>query len=178
MNTLNIVGALGVQDLTEAFNAVAQSGAHAISDDVFRRGISISFSDPGAFPCGGAIACFIAFPGPVPPATPDPLPFIVFNPDFLGEPPVVLGAVLAHEATHFQEYLDGRLVNPNLGTVDLEFDAFWNEAVYWSEVRATSEPFDTPLEQEAEFVYQLAQQGEGPLRDRIAAVYCGGLPNC
>ena len=177
-NALNIEGTLGVDTLTQTFNAVANSGARAITDDMFRRGISISFSNPGAFPCGGAIACFIAFRGPAPPAAPDPLPLILFNPDFLGESPAVLGSVLAHEGTHFQQYLDGRLLNPNLGTVDIEFDAFWNEAVYWSEVRATLEPFDTPLEQEADFVYQLAQQGEGALRDRIAAVYCGGLPNC
>jgi len=101
-----------------------------------------------------------------------------FNPRFLTEAPEVLAAVLAHEGTHFQQYLDGRVFNPSLGTVDIEFDAFWNEAVFWGRIRDTLAPFDTPLEQEIEGVYQLAQQGEGTLRDRIAAVYCGGRSNC
>ena len=74
--------------------------------------------------------------------------------------------------------MDGRLFNDNLGTVDLEFDAFWNSAVFWEEVRLTLAPFDTPLEEELEAVYQLAQQGEGALRDAIAAAYCGGQPTC
>lgn len=104
---------------------------------------------------------------------------MIFNPTYLNETPQVLAAVLVHESTHSQQYFDGRTSNPALGTVDIEFDAFWNEAVFWSEIRGTVGAIDTPLEREADTVYQLAQQGEGTLRNAIAATYCGGgRQNC
>lgn len=174
VNTMNITGTQGVATLTSAFQQVRNSGASAITDDLFRHGIEISFADAATFnaACGTAIACFIPSPTSQPPDPPSPLPVIIFNPTYINESPTVLGAVLVHEGTHNQQYIDFSLADPNLTVVDIEFNAFWNEAVYWSEVRSSLEPFDTPLEDEVENVYKLAVQGEPQLRDAIKAVYC------
>ncbi|OGX38935.1 MAG: hypothetical protein A3C53_02385 [Omnitrophica WOR_2 bacterium RIFCSPHIGHO2_02_FULL_68_15] len=166
--------------LTTAFSLVASSGAHAITNDLTARGIPIGFLDQGTFDriCAGAIACFVPLSSALPPATPDPPPVMLFNPAYVSEPPATLAAVLVHEGTHFQEYLDGRLLDSSRGTVDNEFDAFWNAAAFWEDIRATQAPFTTPLEQQVEGPYQLALQGEATLRDYIASVYCGGAPDC
>lgn len=182
VNTTNIQGTIGTATLASVFDAVAASGANGITGDLIRHGISVSFVDAATFAdaCGNAIACFLYYTAPRPPDQPDPLPFVLFNPAYLSEPPEILADVLIHEGTHFQQYLDGRVFNTGLGTVDIELDAFWNEAVYWGEVRDRfGPPFDdSPLEQESEGVYQLAQQGESALRDAIAAAYCGGFSTC
>ena len=181
VNTTNITGTEGVSLLQQVFSIVAASGASAISTDLTRKGIPIMFGTFADFPLGAADA--IAFfdgtgtLGPFP-ATPSPLPVIKFNPLYLGESAAILAAVLVHEATHFQEYLDGRLMNNSLGTVDIEFDAFWNGAAFWGEVRAAQAPYTSSLERDVEGLYQLALQGEAALRNEIASRYCNGLPNC
>ena len=151
-----------------------------ITDDLTARGIPMLFTDAGTFQifCSEAIACFLSSAGSTPPSTPSPSPIILFNPTYVSEPPAMLAAVLAHEGTHFQEYLDGRLFNAALGTVDNEFDAFWNAAAFWEDIRATQTSVTSPLNTEIEGVYQLALQGEAALREHIAAVYCGGAANC
>ncbi len=182
VNSLNIGGTEGIGSLAAAFQLISGSGVHTITDDLMRKGISLSFVDAFTFQqaCGTAIAC-LQFCNPTictPPDKPGRLPDIIFNPSYLDESPTVLADVLVHEGTHFQQYLDGRISNPQLGLVDIEFDAFWNQAVFWSEVRGTIGTIDTQGEHDMDTVYQLAQQGEGALRNAIAAVYCGGQQNC
>ena len=171
MNAKNITGTLGVQKLSDVFDLVANSTAKAITDDLFRKGISISFGDD----CDpGAVACQIYYPSFQPPSEPTVKPTIVFNPTYVNEDASLLAAVLVHEGTHFQQYLDGsshhRLAG-DLTVVDIEFRAFWNAAVYWGEIRTAQAPFTTVLEQDAEGLYQLAQQGEAALRNEIDSRY-------
>jgi len=181
VNQVDIEGDIGVSVLHTVFSLVASSGAHGITDDLTARGIPLGFIDQGTFNgicTTEAIACFVSLSSALPPATPDPRPAILFNPTYLSEPPATLAAVLVHEGTHFQEYLDGRLLDSSRGTVDNEFDAFWNSAAFWEGIRLTQAPFTTALEQDLEGIYQTARQGEAALRDLIAARYCGGAADC
>lgn len=173
---MNITGASGIQTLQNTFLAVASSGAKAVTEDIIRKGIPVSFGSTSDFT--GSTENAIAFfdPSPddtlaLPPGPPDLSPLIKFNPDALNEAPGVLAAVLVHEGTHFQQYLDATLYDEDQTIVDIEFRAWWNEAVYWKEVRGQFLPIDTPLEEEIEFGYQTALQGEAALRDLIAALY-------
>ena len=178
VNIMNITGTEGTAVLTSAFNLVAGSGANSITNDLFRKGIPISFIDISTFQslCGDAIACFGGASGS-PPYAPSTPPSMIFNPTYLNETSEALAAVMVHEGTHFQEYLDGRSFNPLYGDVDIEFDSFWNGAVFWGEIRG-GVLITTALENDVEGLYQLAQQGEGALRDEIASRYCEGQPTC
>jgi|GEM_PF-1672016 len=174
---VNITGT-GAASLTAAFNLIAASETFdAITDDLFDRGISITFGAAADFDaggiCAGAIACFgpSGLDGQVPPDTPDPVPFIIFNPDYITESAGLLAVVLVHEGTHFQQFLDFSLFDNTQSVIDTEFEAFWNEAVYWDGVRADFLPFDTDLEEESEFIYQTALQGEAALRTLIDSLY-------
>ena len=96
---------------------------------------------------------------------------ILLNPEFMNEDPGLLAAVIVHEGTHFQQFLDGELFDPSLSTPEVEFRAWVNEAVYWETVRAGFSPFDSPLAQQEETGYQVASLGEGALRDFLASTY-------
>ncbi len=176
-NAKNITGTIGTESLSLAFDMVAGSSVSAVTDDLFQKGISISF-DGSYFGegdlCEGAYACFIRNTGDFPPDEPRVIPFIVFDPLLADEDPALLAGILAHEGTHFQQLLDGSLHNESAGTltvVDIEFRAFWNGAVFWSDVRDTQFPLTTALAQDEEDLYNLAQQGEAALRNEIAARY-------
>ena len=176
-NSKNITGVIGTESLSAAFDIVAGSGVSAVTNDLFRKGISISFDGnyfgAGA-PCEGAYACFFGDTSFFPPDEPGTLPFIVFDPLLADEDPTLLAGILAHEGTHFQQYLDGSLHHKALGTltvIDTEFRAFWNGAVFWSEVRDSQFPLMTALAQDEEDLYNLALQGEAALRNEIAARY-------
>jgi len=177
VNQKTITGTLGLGLLSDAFDLVAASGANAVTDDLFRKGISTSFDggffEPGAI-CQDALACHLSVPAFLPPAEPGVKPLIVFNPVLLTETVAAIAGVLVHEGTHFQQYLDGSLHSQHAGTltvVDTEFRAFWNQAVFWGEVRDGEAPHTTFLENQMESVYDLAQQGESALRNEIAARY-------
>ncbi len=150
--------------------------ASSVTDDLLRKGLSIAFGSPADFagPLASAIAYF-SFAGIVTmPATPDPLPFILFNPEFITEDPNVLAAVLVHEGTHFQQLLDGTTVDYLLGNktvVDVEFTAWWNGAAFWQTVRGDFLPPATVVAFTNEAGYQAALQGEGALRDLITSLY-------
>ena len=155
---------------------MAASGASAITDDLTKKGIAISFDatffTSGA-PCENAYACHSS-PLLPPPNEPSEKPFIVLNPILLSEDPSAVAAVLVHEGTHFQQFLDGSIHNEaagNLTIVDIEFRAFWNAAVYWGSVRSGLAPFNTQLTADLESLYNLALQGEAALRNEIAARY-------
>lgn len=181
VNEINIDEEIGAGVLRTVFSLVAASRAHGITDDITARGIPIGFIDQGTFDrvcTKEAVACFVPLSSAAPPAAPDPPPVIVFNPTYLSEPLATLAAVLVHEGTHLQEYLDGRLLDSSRGTVDNEFDAFWNSAAFWEGIRFTQAPFTTPLERDLEGIYQTARQGEAELRDLIAARYCDGAADC
>lgn len=176
VNLKNITGILGTQTLSQAFDLIAASGASAVTEDLKAKGIEIFF-DPDYFslgaPCEGAYACHFAALYP-PPAEPAEKPFIVFNPILLADSPGALAAVLVHEGTHFQQFLDGSIHHEALGNltvVDIEFRAFWNAAVYWGEIRTGQIPFNTQLKFDLEYLYNLALQGEAALRNEIAARY-------
>ncbi len=148
--SINITG-VGAAILLQTFNLVDASSAHAITDDLEAKGILISFSSAEFLPgqiCDGAIACFIhpTDPAPGPLGTPQSLPYVIFDVSYMSEAPEILAAILVHEGTHFQEFLDGDLFNPSLTVVDMEFLAFWNESAYWDTVRPSILPIDTPLE--------------------------------
>ena len=175
-NTRNITGTQGVELLGAAFDLVANSLASSVTNDLFRKGLSIAFGSPADFagPLASAIAYF-SFAGIVTmPATPDPLPFILFNPKFITEDPKVLAAVLVHEGTHFQQFLDGTTVDyllRNKTVVDVEFTAWWNGAAFWQTVRGNFLPPATTVAFTNEAGYQAALQGEGALRDLITSLY-------
>lgn len=173
----NITGSIGTAILSSVFDIVAASGASSITDDLLRKGIEIFFDSAlftsGAL-CENDIACHIHVPAFNPPAEPPAKPYIAFNSAYMIEDPAVLAAVLVHEGTHFQQYLDGSLHNEGLGkltTIDIEFRAWWNEAVYWDSVRASFLPISTSLEDEEEKGWRPAKQGEGALRDYITPLY-------
>lgn len=171
---INISGTGGPK-LLAAFELIQDSIASSITDDLFAKGLSITFGPAATFDtggdCAGAIACFGEINGQTPPNTPAPMPEILFNPDFIGEDAGLLAAVLVHEGTHFQQFLDGAIFDNTNSVVDIEFTAFWNEAVYWDKVRTPFLPIDTALEQELETAYQTALQGEAALRAFIDALY-------
>lgn len=176
VNAKNITGTTGTEALSQAFDFVASSVAKAVTDDLFRKGAAISFGS--ALDFSGSLANAIAFFNYAGigafPSTPSPLPFIKFNPLFINEAPKVLAAVLVHEGTHFQQFLDGTISEYLRGSktvIDVEFRAWWNEAVYWQTVRTEFLPIDTTLEDEEEKGYQAALRGEGALRDYITPLY-------
>ena len=177
-NSVNITGTLATDKLRDAFDLVAASGAHAITDDLQAKSVQISFAnDLSDFSVGcqtvQAIACMNAqgienFPDAA-------KPFILFNPRWSGEEAGILAGVLTHEGTHFQQVLDLTLANEALNgeltVIDIEFVAWWNAAVYWGEVRSAFLPIDTPLEIEEEAAYVAALQGEAALRDYFGPRY-------
>jgi len=174
VDALNITGTQGVALLTSAFNLVASlSPFNAITADLIAKGISIAFGTAQDFsgPTANAIAYFRVQGTAAFPNTPVPAPFLLFNPAFLHDSVEAIAATLVHEGTHFQQYLDGQIFNPTQTVIDIEFRAWWNAAVFWHEVRAQASPLDTRLEQEAEFGYRTALQGEAALRALIASLY-------
>ena len=167
--------------LQAAFALLVGSVADPIADDLARKGIEVTFGPAASFAQGSgnenAIAYFY-FGGALTvndvPDTPHPTPYIYFNPAYVGEAPGLLADVLVHEGTHFEEFLDGTArdyINHIVTIVDVEFTAFWNEAVLWADIRAGFIPFDTPLELEEENVYQMAGRGEAYLRSAITQAY-------
>ena len=178
-NVKNISGTAGeILLLTTVFDTVATSSASFVTSDLFARGTSISFGDPADFTtggiCEGSIACHLFSPFFRPPAEPGFAPVIIFNPTFSGEDPGVLAAVLVHEGTHFEQYLDGTALEYADGTIsviDIEFTAWWNAAVYWEEVRSQFSPIDTVAENTLEIGWEKAKEGEAALRDLIAPLY-------
>ncbi len=175
-NEINVDGPVGEASLLEAFTLIQnESSTSATTADLFRKAVSISFGAAALFledaPCEFAYACFVPSPLSVPPDTPAPLPQILFNPDYVDEEPEALAAILVHEGTHLQQYLDATLFDDELDVIDIEFTAFWNSAVYWKEVRAEQLPADTDLEEDLEFIYQTALLGEAAMRALIDARY-------
>ena len=172
VNQRRIIGTQGIEQLTEAFRLVSASRTASITDDLYRKGIAISFGEPSDF--SGAMAHVIAsfrFSSDAkPPPAPAVMPVITFNPFYVRENPAVLGAALVHEGTHFQQYLDGTLLQPNWSIVETEFTAWSNEAAFWDEARGATWPFDTALEHEEEFGYHTVLHGEAALRDLLAAL--------
>ena len=174
VNRANITGTAGTEVLEAAFQLVARSRAYAIARDLYRKGIPILFGAPSDFTgkMDNAIAFFHSSPDEAPASgAPETLPEIRFNPLFADENPKVLAAALVHEATHFQQFLDGSLSKPSRSNVDLEFQAWWNEAAFWDEARAEVWPINTFLEGQAELAYRTALRGEAALRDLLAALH-------
>ena len=170
-NRRNIVGAQGVETLNHALDLLQDSDAHAVAEDLFRKGIAIAFGEPSEFSGGHTHAAEFVYPDARPPNEPIPPPTIRLNPAFLHEDPRVLAALLAHEGTHVQQYLEGALLLGSVEPVDLETRAWTNGAVVWQQVRRPALSLQTPLIRDMEVGYQIARQGEGRLRDFIAAVY-------
>jgi hypothetical protein len=170
----NITGTRGAEALTAAFEFVATSRASALTGDLVRKGIPIAFGEASDFTGDEAntIATFNFSSGEsLGEEPPMQLPTITFNPAFLGEDPRVLAAALVHEATHFQQFLDGSLLDPATSHVDLELEAWWNEAAFWDEARASTWPANTFLEEQAELAYRTALRGEAALRDLVTAIH-------
>ena len=173
-NTVNISGT-GSAALLAAFNFAAATEASSITDDLTAKGISITFAGDEIFDretglCGGTVACFAygtGFVGQVP-GPPDPLPVIYFNDDYIDESVESLAMVLIHEGTHFQQYLD--LSAGSEGTEDIEFEAFWNAAVIWGDIRSDVGTY-TSLEEQEEHFYLLAHESEASLRAEIRILY-------
>jgi prepilin-type N-terminal cleavage/methylation domain-containing protein len=174
-NDVNISGSFDTE-LLAAFNMADASGASSITDDLELKGISITVGssefDAGGI-CFGSIACHVRGAGSALdiPGPPTPPPYILFNPDYMDEETELLATVLIHEGTHFQQFLDGDSMNPNLDVIDRELRAFWNMSTYWGTVRAGFLPIDTPLEDANEDAYQAALQGEAVLRAYIDQFY-------
>ena len=173
VNAQHITGTEGLPLLRRTFEVLMNSQAKAIADDLFRRGIAISFGQAEEFSGDDehAVALFVYSTETKPPDTPDPPPELKFNPNFLNEDPRVLAAVLAHEGTHFQQYLDGTLHDPSASRIETETAAWINGAVLWQQIRLSALPLNTPLVRELELGYQVALQGEGWLRDLVAVLY-------
>ena len=170
----NITGTRGVDALAAAFELVATSRAAALADDLLRKGIPIAFGDPSVFTgeTANVVATFdFSSDESLAEGAPATMPAITFNPAFLGEDPRVLAAALVHEATHFQQFLDGSLLEPDVSHVDLELEAWWNEAAFWDETRASTWPANTFLEEQAELAYRTALRGEAALRDLVTAIH-------
>ena len=170
-NFRNIVGDRGADALNRAFDILQDSDAQSIVADLFRKGIPILFGNPADFSDPAAPAAFFTYPAGKPPDPPIPPPVLTFNPKFLGEDPRVLAAVLAHEGTHFQQYLDGTLRDSTSDEAALETEAWTNGAVVWQQVRRSALGLNTPLVRDLEVGYQVARQGEGLLHDFVAALY-------
>lgn len=87
----------------------------------------------------------------------------------------MLAGVLAHEGTHFLQYLDLSSFQADKTIIDIEFVAWWNEAAYWESARSGfGPPFDSPLKRDEESAYQVALQGENALRNYITPLYSRG----
>ena len=170
-NFRNIVGDQGTDALNRAFELLQNSDAESIAADLFRKGIPILFGKAEDFSQPGAPAAMFTYPDSRPPDAPIPPPILTFNPKFLHEDPRVLAAVLAHEGTHFQQYLDGTLDDGSADETALETEAWNNGASAWQEVRRSAIGLNTPLVRDLEVGYQVARQGEGLLRDFVAALY-------
>lgn len=170
----HVVGERGTLRLTRAMEVLAKSGANAIADDLVRKGVVVSFGDESEFANAGehATALLVYSTDDRPPFRPRQVPVIKLNPRHAGEDPRILAAVLVHEGTHFQQYVDGTVFDPSHSTRDAEADAWVNGATFWQEIR-TSEglPWTSELARQEELSYQVARQGEGPLRDLIVALY-------
>ena len=170
-NRRNIAGAQGVGALNHALDLLKDSDAHTVADDLFRKGIVITFGEPSEFIGGHTHAAEFLYTAARPPDEPIPPPAIRLNPKFLHEDPRVLAALLAHEGTHFQQYLTGTLLRGSVEHVELEAQAWMNGAVMWQQVRGSALSLKTPLVRDLEVGYQMARQGEGLLRDLVAALY-------
>ena len=170
-NMRSIVGTDGVDALNRAFDLLEDSDAHSIADDLFRKGITITFGDSSEFSGGHSHAAEFVYPATHPPEKPVPPPAIHLNPQFLHEDPRVLAALLAHEGTHLQQYLEGRLRQGAGEEAILEAQAWLNGGVVWQQVRRSALSIQTPLVRDLEVGYQVARQGEGLLRDFVAALY-------
>ena len=173
-NHLNIGGTEGQAALQSAFKLAAGSRAAGIVGDLVRKGIEIAFGSAEDFSGEHAeeIATFDFSQETAPGAgAPETLPRIRFNPLFLHEDPAVLASALVHEATHFQQFLDGRLCGASPDQVDLEFAAWSNEAAFWDEIRSQRGPAKTFLELQEEFAYRTTLRGEAALRDLLEALH-------
>jgi hypothetical protein len=172
-HVLNLAGTQGREALSRAFDVLMQSAASAIAQDLFRKGIELSFGDASEFTGrdAGAAALLIYPPAARPPDVPEPPPILKLNPKYLHEDPRALAAVLAHEATHFQQFLDGTLLDASVSPVDVEVQAWTNGAACWQGVRLSTTPLNTPLVREQELAYGVVRQGERTLRDLIGALY-------
>jgi hypothetical protein len=168
-NFRNIAGREGVDALNRAFELLEDSDAHSVADDLFRKGIRLSFGEPGDFSEADAPAARFISPAGRPPDPPIPPPTLTLNPKFLGEDPRVLAAILAHEGTHFQQYLDGTIQRAD--STELEAQAWTNGAVMWQQMRHSALALNTPLVRDLEVGYQIARQGEALLHDFVAALY-------
>jgi hypothetical protein len=172
-NQRNITGTAGVESLAAAFDLVDSSRARALTAALFRKGIAISFGDAADFAgeMSGSVAFFQSDPSqPAGQGRPVKPPEIKFNPAFLHEDPRVLAAALVHEATHFQQFLDGSLQHEHAWHSDHECDAWWNEAAFWDEARTQVGPIDTPLEQQFELGYRATLRGEAALKTLLTAI--------
>jgi hypothetical protein len=170
-NRRNIAGVVGVAALGQALDLLQKSDAYSVGDDLVRKGIEIAFGDPGEFQGGEHHAAEFVYPEADPPRAPKPPPVLRLNPRFKDEDPRVLAAVLAHEGAHFQQYLDGTLWRGRVRDVELEARTWVSGAVVWQQMRRTALPLRTPLVRDLEVGYQVARQGEGLLRDFVAALY-------
>lgn len=169
-----IGGRRGVMHLTRAMDILAQSGAKAILEDLERKGILVAFGEESEFADAGehAAALLIYRDTDRPPFTPRQAPALKINPKYVNEDPRVLAAVIAHEGTHFQQYLDGTLLDRSHSRRDAEADAWVNGAAFWQEIRNSEGlPLTSELARQEEVNFQMVRQGEGPLRDLIAALY-------
>ena len=172
-NLKNITGSQGLEALDAAVELVASSRAGALVDDLIRKGIPLSFGTAEEFTgeMSRAIAFFQSRPEEaIAAGVPVTVPSITFNPLFLHEDPKVLAGALVHEATHFQQFLDGSIWDGSHTAVDLEFQAWSNEAAFWDEMRASIWPINTFLEQQSELAYRTALRGEAALRDLLTAL--------
>jgi hypothetical protein len=170
-NVRKIVGTDGADALNRAFDLLEDSDAHPIADDLFRKGITIAFGEPSEFAGNHSGAAAFLYPATRPPDEPVPPPAIHLNPKFLQEDPQVLAALLAHEGTHFQQYLEGRFRHGVAEAVEFETQAWLNGAVMWQQVRRSALSFQTPLVRDFEVGYQMARRGEALLGDFVAALY-------
>jgi hypothetical protein len=166
-----ITGTIGVAALGQALDLLQKTDAHSVADDLIRKGIEISFGDSEEFSDADHQAARFIYTDADPPRTPTPPPVLRLNPRFKDEDPRVLAAVLAHEGAHFQQYLDGTLRRGRASRTELEARAWTSGAVVWQQMRRTALPLRTPLVRDLEVGYQIARQGEGLLRDFMAALY-------
>ena len=173
-NRRNITGKVGVDRLNQAFEILANSQAKPIADDLFRKGIAISFGDPADFTgehaTNAATLIFSTTVGPLKGRPTEP-PQINLHPRFAKEDPRVLAAVLAHEGTHLQQFLDGTLFQTGSDPLDVEMAAWVNAASVWQQLRGSTSSLDSQLAREAELGYQVARWGEGAMRDFLKALY-------
>ena len=174
VNARNIGGTQGTEALGAAFDLAMDSRARGLLDDLSRKGIEVAFGQPDEFSGehAGEIATFDFSPDEHPGAgAPARMPRIRFNPVFLGEEPKVLAAALVHEATHFQQFLDGSLFQAQVDPIEVEMAAWSNEAAFWDEIRGGAPRRQSVLENQAEFAYRTALRGEAAMRDLLEALH-------